>query len=202
MREHAHQHLDRRALARPVGSEQAERAAAGDLQRQIVDRQGAAESFGQADKLDGRTVLGWSAHGRLLPSWVPVPSARACVEDFPNLRRAHAGDLAGANGLVERPADAVAGQRLGGRRAPLGDKKPPAALRIDQAFPLQFVVGPLHRVRVDVDFGGHGPQRGQHLAGPIHAGGHRCADAVGDLQVDRYVAAGIDLHVGILSCIS
>ena len=56
-RKHSHQHFDRRALAGPVGAEQAESAAARNRKRQIVHGQGAAEPLGQADKLDGRSRL-------------------------------------------------------------------------------------------------------------------------------------------------
>ena len=61
-REHAHEHLDRGALAGAVGADQPERAAPGDLQREIVDGQRAAEPLGQARQLDGRAVCrdGWS----------------------------------------------------------------------------------------------------------------------------------------------
>ena len=80
--------------------------------------------------------------------------------------------------------------RLGGGGAAFGDEEPAAALRIDQPFAFQLVVGALHRVRVDVDLDGHRPQRGERLAGPIDAGRHRRANRVGDLQVNRHVAAG------------
>ena len=56
----------------------------------------------------------------------------------------------------------------------------------------------LHGVRIDLDFDGHRAERGQRVAGAIHASRDGGANLVGDLQVDRYVAARIDLHAGTL----
>ena len=68
-REHSHQHFDGGALAGAVGAEQAEGAAAGDREREVVDGQRAAEALGEIEKLDGRAVLIGcrNIHGRLLP---------------------------------------------------------------------------------------------------------------------------------------
>ena len=90
-------------LPAPLGPSSPNVLPRGIVQRQIVHRQRAAESLGQTDKLDGRTVLGWSAHERLLPSGIAMRDVsllrlskgasccKAACEDFPNLRRAHAG---------------------------------------------------------------------------------------------------------------
>ena len=164
-RKHAHEHLDRGALARAVRADQAEGGPAVDLEREIIDGRGAAEPLGQADQLDGRAAVCWGGHYRGSSAWATPSMAvsntsRICPAFMPAARPVR---------IPSSKARRTVCRGVGlGRRGPLlGDEEALASSRVDQPFAFQLVVRPLDGVGVHLDIDGQGPERGQGLAGAI-----------------------------------
>ena len=174
----------------PFGPIRLKRGTPGDGERQVIEDRRRAVAPTDADEFDRRSRSKSPGVTAGLPpvEWLAriAPSKSSRIRSGSKTGRRRRGD-----GLHEGRVDRLL-RATGAARPAFGDEHAHPAVRPDHALPVQLLVGPLDRVRVDLQVGREHAQRRQGLPRPVHTGRDRRAEVLDDLQVDGDMTFGLD----------